>query len=189
MFVPGARASTGACLGGGSRRASGAKGEDAMRTHVRTVLGLLLAASLASLLFVGPSLAGPPTTTVLTASLSGDEEVPGPGDTNGSGSATITLDPSADTVCFELDWQRIRGPVAAHIHRGATGVAGPVRVLLFETEVPLPSTIKGVHGCVRDVNSDLIDRIIATPDNFYVNIHNRPFPNGAIRGQLSLAKP
>jgi hypothetical protein len=156
-----------------------------MRTHVRTVLAVLLAASLASLLLVGHSLAGP-TTTVLTASLSGDEEVPGPGDPNGSGSATITLDPTADTVCFELDWRRIRAPFAAHIHRGATGVAGPVRVPLFEAEVPLPKTIKGVDGCVSDVDSDLIDRIIANPDNFYVNIHNRPFPDGAIRGQLSL---
>jgi hypothetical protein len=156
-----------------------------MRTHVRTVLAVLLAASLASLLFVGHSLAGP-TTTVLTASLSGDEEVPGPGDPNGSGSATITLDPTADTVCFELDWRQIRAPFAAHIHRGATGVAGPVRVPLFEAEVPLPKTIKGVDGCVSDVDSDLIDRIIANPDNFYVNIHNRPFPDGAIRGQLSL---
>ena len=157
-----------------------------MRTHVRTVLAVLLAASLASLLLVGHSLAGP-TTTVLTASLSGDEEVPGPGDPNGSGSATITLDPVADTVCFELDWQQIRAPFAAHIHRGAPGVAGPVKVPLFEAEVPLPTTIKGVDGCVRDVNSGLIDRIIANPDNFYVNIHNRPFPDGAIRGQLSLA--
>src|SRR5688500_8387738 len=109
-----------------------------MRTYVRTALAVLLAASLASLLFVGQSLAGVPTTTVLTASLSGDEEVPGPGDDNGSGTATITLDPDADTVCFELDWQQIRAPFAAHIHRGATGVAGPVRVPLFEAEVPLP---------------------------------------------------
>jgi hypothetical protein len=160
-----------------------------MRTHVRTLLGVLLAASLASLLLVGHSLAGPPTTTVLTASLSGDEEVPGPGDPNGSGSATITLDPTADTVCFELDWQQIRAPFAAHIHRGATGVAGPVKVPLFEAEVPLPRTIKGVNGCVSDVNSDLIDRIIANPGNFYVNIHNRPFPDGAIRGQLSVPTP
>ena len=160
-----------------------------MRTHVRTVLAVLLAASLASLLLVGHSLAGPPTTTILTASLSGDEEVPGPGDPNGSGFATITLDPTADTVCFELDWLQIRAPFAAHIHRGAPGVAGPVKVPLFEAEVPLPRTIKGVDGCVRDVNSGLIDRIIANPDNFYVNIHNRPFPDGAIRGQLSLAKP
>lgn len=157
-----------------------------MRTHVRTVLAVLLAASLASLLLVGQSLAGP-TTTILTASLSGDEEVPGPGDPNGSGFATITLDPATDTVCFELDWLQIRAPFAAHIHRGATGVAGPVKVPLFEAEVPLPKTIRGVDGCVRDVNSDLIDRIIANPDNFYVNIHNRPFPDGAIRGQLSLA--
>jgi CHRD domain len=158
-----------------------------MRTHVRTALAVVLAASMASLLFVGQSVAGVPTTTVLAASLSGAEEVPGPGDDNGTGTATITLDPSTDTVCFELHWQQIRAPFAAHIHRGATGVAGPVKVPLFVAEVPLPTTIKGVDGCVRGVDSDLIDRIIANPQNFYVNIHNRQFPDGAMRGQLAPA--
>lgn len=160
-----------------------------MRIHVRTALAVLLAAGLASLLLVGHALAGVPTKTVLTATLSGDEEVPGPGDSDGSGTATIRLDPTADRVCFDLDWQRIRAPFAAHIHRGATGVAGPVRVPLFVAEVPLPNTIKSVDGCVRDVDSELIDRIIADPASFYVNIHNRQFPDGAIRGQLSVAKP
>jgi hypothetical protein len=156
-----------------------------MRTHVRTALAVLLAASLASLLFVGQALAGKGT-TVLTATLTGEAEVPGPGDENGSGTATITLDPAEDTVCFELDWRRIRSPFAAHIHRGQPDEAGPVKVPLFEAETPLPRTITGVDGCVKDVRSALIDRIIANPENYYVNVHNRPFPEGAIRGQLAL---
>jgi hypothetical protein len=156
-----------------------------VRTRIRRVIPFLLAIGLVTLLFASPSLAG--GTTTLSASLTGEAEVPGPGDPNGTGNALITLNPEQGTVCFTLDWARIRRPFAAHIHRGATDVAGPIRVTLFESETPLPNTISSVSGCVRNVDSALINRIIANPQLFYVNIHNRPFPGGAIRGQLGPA--
>jgi len=137
-----------------------------------------------ALLVAAPSQAG--TETRLRANLSGEQETPDPGDPNGSGSALITLDPVAGTVCFSIDWTRIRSPFAAHIHRGRLGEPGPIKVVLFQADSPLPNTIDGVSGCVTDVNSDLIQRIINHPAAFYVNVHNRPFPDGAIRGQLAL---
>ena len=139
---------------------------------------------LTTVLFAGSSAAGPTKPTVLVANLTGEAEVPDPGDPNGTGGATITFDAEAGTVCFSLDWARIRSPFMAHIHRGAEGVAGPIRVVLFESEHPLPGTIDGVTGCARNVDADLINRIIGNPSGFYVNVHNRPFPAGAIRGQL-----
>ena len=33
----------------------------------------------------------------------------------------------------------------------------------------------------------VIKKIIAKPENYYVNIHTVEFPDGAIRGQLELA--
>lgn len=154
-----------------------------MRTRVRTALGLAMIVGLVALIPLGQATAGGSTT--LSASLTGDAEVPGPGDPNGSGNAVITLDPVADDVCFDLDWDAIGRPFAAHIHRGRDTVAGPIRVTLFTSRRPLPKTITAVQGCVPNVDSDLIDRIIANPDRFYVNVHNVAYEAGAIRGQLS----
>src|SRR3546814_5459386 len=65
-----------------------------------------------------------------SASLSGAQEVPGPGDTDGSGNAEITVVDAVDNVCYEINVAGISPANATHIHRGATGVAGPPVVTL-----------------------------------------------------------
>jgi hypothetical protein len=156
-----------------------------MRTRTKSAIGLALLVGLVALIPLTQATAGGIVT--LDATLSGDAEVPGPGDPDGSGDATITLDTVNDSVCFDVSWSRIGRPFAAHIHRGVDTVAGPIRVELFASSAPLPRTIKAVQGCVRNVDSDLIDRIAADPDRFYVNVHTPPYPAGAIRGQLAPA--
>jgi hypothetical protein len=118
---------------------------------------------------------------VLTAKLTGAEEVPGPGDPDGSGRAEVVL--KKDEVCFMLEWDKIDPPNMAHIHAGPKGVAGPIVVGFFMEENPLPASITLVGGCV-EAPSDVIRDIRDHPDQFYVNIHNLEFPAGAIRGQL-----
>ena len=71
------------------------------------------------------------------------------------------------------------------IHRGQAGDAGPVKVTLFSSRHALPATINHVHGCVEGVDSELIQRIIDNPGRYYVNVHNRRYPAGAIRGELA----
>src|SRR5918997_6276150 len=66
-----------------------------------------------------------PPVTVLRAELTGEEEVPGPGDPDGSGSATIIVIPP-DTICYILTAEGIEPATAAHIHVGGPEVAGPV---------------------------------------------------------------
>ena len=156
-----------------------------MRTRRKSAIGLALLVGLVALIPLTQATAGGIVT--LDAALTGDAEIPGPGDPNGAGDATISLDPVADDVCFDVSWNGIGRPLAAHIHKGSPTVAGPVRVELFASSVGLPRTIKAVAGCVRNVDSDLIDRITANPQRFYVNVHNNAYPGGAIRGQLALA--
>jgi hypothetical protein len=112
--------------------------------------------------------------------LSGAAEVPGPGDPDGRGTATITLDPSQGEVCFEFTVSNIEPATAAHIHEAPVGEAGDVVVPLT------PPDASGVSsGCVSDVDRALIQNIIQNPEQYYVNVHNAEFPDGAVRGQLT----
>jgi hypothetical protein len=117
----------------------------------------------------------------LSTHLTGAQEVPGPGDADGSGSAAIRL--GEDEVCFTLRWRNIAAPTASHIHVGVTGVAGDIVVPLFMGTSPLPDTIRTVGGCAA-ADPAVIDAIEANPSGYYVNIHNTDFPAGALRGQL-----
>lgn len=110
--------------------------------------------------------------------LTGAAEVPGPGDSDGSGHAIITLNPGQGEVCFEITVENIDPITAAHIHRGTADVAGPA-VVNFNP------TVNGLSGCIENVSKDLIKDIIQNPENYYVNVHNASFPAGALRGQMS----
>lgn len=112
-----------------------------------------------------------------TTGLVGAQEVPGPGDPDGSGTARITADATTNNVCFNLTVQAISAPTAAHIHRGARGVAGPP-VLTIDAPTGGASS-----GCLR-VDRQLAASIIADPSAFYVNVHTADYPGGALRGQL-----
>lgn len=117
-----------------------------------------------------------------TTTLSGAAEVPGPGDPDASGTASLRLNPGQGQVCFDLEWADIDGTVvAAHIHVGAADVAGPVVVPLFAGSF---TGTDSVSGCLT-ADRELIRDIIRNPDNYYVNVHSVPgFAAGAIRGQL-----
>jgi CHRD domain len=110
--------------------------------------------------------------------LTGATEVPGPGDSDGSGTAKLTLNPGKGEVCYELTVANIQEATAAHIHEGAVGKAGPVKVGL---DAPKTGTAK---GC-KNADAAVVQEIMQNPANYYVNVHNAEFPQGAVRGQLS----
>ncbi len=113
------------------------------------------------------------------ATLTGAEEVPNPGDTDGSGRAAIAFQADVD-VCFTITAANITLPAAAaHIHRGAEGVAGPIVVTLQP-----PAANGRVDGCTTGDRA-VLSEIRANPADFYVNVHTSDFPQGAIRGQLA----
>jgi hypothetical protein len=144
----------------------------------RRLLAALVLGMLAALVLALPASAREVRAT-LEANLTGEQEVPGPGDPNGRGEAEVKVFEAK--VCYELTFKRIKPATAAHIHIGRRGVAGPVVVPLFER--PNNPVERRISGCV-DIDSSLSKALREHPARYYVNVHNKPFPDGAIRGQL-----
>jgi hypothetical protein len=115
--------------------------------------------------------------------LTGAEEVPGPGDPDGAGEAVITLNPGLQQVCYQIIVSNITLPATgAHIHVAPAGDSGPVVVALAP-----PGADGTSSGCVT-ADRDLIMQILINPTGYYVNVHTLPlYAAGAVRGQLGYA--
>ena len=115
--------------------------------------------------------------------LAGDTETPN-GDPVATGSAVVRVRSGRARVCYSLVARDLSSrAVAAHIHRGAAGTAGPV-VIPLKT----PNASGKASGCAKTKKS-LVRAILRRPSRYYVNVHTREFPGGAIRAQLSGNRP
>jgi CHRD domain len=108
----------------------------------------------------------------LHATLTGKAEVP-KGDPDGRGTAEVKI--NGRSVCWEIKASRVTKLLAAHIHKGRAGVAGPI-------VVPFGNTFKA-KGCVT-APARFAAAIKSNPGAYYVNVHNAKYPGGALRGQL-----
>ena len=143
-----------------------------MRHHVLLVALSILALTTAAAF-------GQTLGAVLTAA----GEVP-PTTTPGFGNATVTFDSMRQNITVTITVANLGSPItAAHIHRGAAGVAGGV-VIGF---TPLASFVGGKLTGTFPIDPTVVtaNEILQNPSNFYVNVHTQQFPLGAIRGQLS----
>jgi hypothetical protein len=134
-----------------------------------------------------PAPAGGCPKTVLTATtggrpfpvaLTGNAETPA-GDPVATGTAVFRLRAGQGQVCYQIAAKNLAPAVAAHIHRGDEGTAGPVVVPL-----KTPSAAGTASGCATAARG-LVKAILAGPASFYANVHTAEFPGGAIRGQLA----
>ena len=122
--------------------------------------------------------------TTLNATLVGGDAEDPPGDPDGSGTATITVDTDTLEVCWEIATSNIADAVASHIHEGAAGVNGGV-VVGLDTDGFSGSS----SGCTAGPDAATLQAIIDNPSGYYVNVHTADFGPGAIRGQLAAAAP
>ncbi|MGI8411039.1 MAG: CHRD domain-containing protein [Solirubrobacteraceae bacterium] len=109
--------------------------------------------------------------------MTGKVETP-PGAPKGSGAAVVALHGKADKVCWRFSHLTgFTAPTLAHIHLGPAGKAGAI-------VVPLSSAAKfKSKGCVP-ASPTLITAIEKDPHGYYVNVHNKHYPGGAVRAQL-----
>jgi hypothetical protein len=112
-------------------------------------------------------------------SLEGEQEAPVVGDPDGTGTATFRLNLGLERFCYTLTVSGIAPATAAHVHEGPFGDDGPPVIHLT---APTNGTSS---GCVS-ADRELLQDIILHPENYYVNVHNTPFPGGALRSQLDL---
>jgi PKD repeat protein len=137
---------------------------------------------LTAVLFVGVMLALAPSVRAqtFTTTLSGTRETGG-GDLAGHGLAVITFD--GGNLNYFLWVQNIASPASAHIHTGAQGISGGVLIGLSPVWSNVATSTYVASGSVP-VDAATTQPILDNPAGYYVNVHNSPFPNGAMRGQL-----
>jgi hypothetical protein len=119
------------------------------------------------------------------ARLVGKNEVPvagapAVGDPDGSATGLIRL--QGNRVTFAFDWKGITAPTLGHIHQGKAGVNGDVKVPLFASA--MPATATAAAGAVTVPDQATADAIRKDPAGFYLNLHTKEFPGGALRAQL-----
>ena len=143
-----------------------------------------------------------PNTVTFTAQLSAANEVPPITNAaaNARGTATITFNLTRDTagtitaatvtfVCSVTSFPAGTTLRAAHIHEGAAGVAGTVRIDTGLTPATAITLTDGTSSNVTFSNvvpPDLavVSAILSNPSNYYFNVHSGLNPSGAVRGQL-----
>jgi hypothetical protein len=112
----------------------------------------------------------------LEATLLPDNQIP-PTESNGSGTALVTLNSGQGEVCWDIAVSDLTTPVIlAHIHQGDAETNGPVVVDFNEP-------VNGLNGCVP-AGAALIKDIRRHPADYYVNVHTTMFQGGEVRGQL-----
>jgi CHRD domain len=115
------------------------------------------------------------------ATMKGSSESPkGPA----SASGTFKVEFRNGQACYTMSVKGLGAkPVAAHIHKGAAGVNGPI-------VVDLKPTFKGTSPrvskkCVT-AKASIVAAIRKNPAGYYANVHTSKNPAGAARGQLHI---
>jgi hypothetical protein len=142
----------------------------------------VVALAIVLLAAVGASGAGQATSIRLASTLDAAQEVPAPGGdvagARGTFTATATASATGATLEWDLTFAELTGPaVAAHIHTGQRGQAGPVVVPLCG---PCQSPVSGTANVIAPV-LDALESGTA-----YVNVHTPRNAPGEIRGQVGI---
>lgn len=143
-----------------------------------------------------PATQSPPSSPeTFRARLDAASEVPPPTLSGASPSGTATLTSQGNTLLYKVSVNGLSSPyVAAHIHTGAPGVAGPVIVPLTLAPGPTEGTAGGEGtidaAAIKGKNADgspmsMADVLTAMRSgSTYVNVHTTNNKAGEARGQI-----
>jgi hypothetical protein len=149
---------------------------------MRRFLLVVLAAAVA---ITVPALAA---TTKLHSTLNGKSETP-KSNSKATGKATFTIASNGKSIKYTLSAKGLTGPViAAHVHFGKKGKAGPVILPICPKACKLPKsgtlTAKNFTKAAGVKNFAAAVKAMKA-GNTYANIHTKKHPAGEIRGQIT----
>lgn len=111
---------------------------------------------------------------IFAAELSGEKQNP-PVETEGSGTATVTLSEDLGSIAWTVSVSGLEGVTMAHFHEGAADENGGVLVGIAD------SAFDETSG-EADIDENFLDLMLSK--QVYVNVHTEQNPPGEIRGQV-----
>lgn len=130
-----------------------------------------------------------PASTTFIATMTGANERPTPNTSTATGTATYVL--TGNLLSYVVTVNGLSAPASgAHIHVGASSVAGPIvvpyTVSATQSGVVSTGTIDLTFP-IASGNSTITGdslKVLLNNGNAYTNVHNSAFPSGEIRGQI-----
>ena len=130
-----------------------------------------------------------PASTTFVATMTGANERPTPNTSTATGTATYVL--TGNLLSYVVTVNGLTAPASgAHIHVGASTVAGPIivpyTVSATQSGVVSTGTIDLTFP-IASGNSTITGdslKVLLNNGNAYTNVHNSSFPGGEIRGQI-----
>jgi len=117
------------------------------------------------------------------ADLRSENERPTPTGTGAFGSAFVTIDTTTNTLTWDVV-TNVTSPTLAHIHRGASDVAGGVLVTFAPNAAAFTNGRTSGSVSIASLAAADLNGLLTNPTAFYVNVHSTQFGGGEVRGQL-----
>jgi hypothetical protein len=161
------------------------------------VFGLVLAACGGPAAVTSPSPTTSPSPSpsptpanVFKAELKSSNQNPPITDAEASCTGTATVTFSGTSAKFDVTITGCPATTAiniGHIHEGATGVNGPVKIdsTLKAGELTLTNGSATLSRTNANADPAVISAVMANPAGYYVNFHSTAHAAGVIRGQLT----
>jgi hypothetical protein len=101
------------------------------------------------------------------------------GDTDGAGTATLTLNQGHGQLCYAVSWSNLGTVTGVSVR----ALADDSLAVALDADANLADG--SANGCVNGVSKDLVKAIRQHPERYSVSVATADFPTGAIRGTLA----
>lgn len=121
----------------------------------------------------------------LRGKLTPSVDIPGGGKESASGTVVLSIDGPAGRACAEITLKEIGDGTEAHVHnRTSDEVVLTYDVRPLSSGLPFRLESTTVKECAP-VDASVLAALLRPPAQFYLDVHTREFPDGALRAALA----